>query len=397
MSQEMKLGPWPDGIDNVHRPNAVRVDQYGNPQAVVDALNVDFDPTGFPGSRGGQRLAIAISGAHSIATISAGTYFVAGGLVYKLFTGNGFAATQVGALNSDEPASFDDYLGGVVVSNRSSLIKIMDTYSGVLSIPDAQSPIVIPQAIGGLKAGNYGVAIANVRGGTEGALSDMQVVSVVEGGGIQVRIPPISGVDTVFVFRTDTNGMVMFHTDEAAPGSTIVLGSSTDLGKEPEFRFKRAMVSGDFVNFWRSRLLVAIGRNMYFSEPYGHHVTDRRQNFVQFPRKINFIRAVQEGVFVGTKEDVFFLPGTDPKAWKMVSTGGQPAASRGAILVDGSDLDPAYKLTGQNIAVWLSTSGFVYGTPDGGIIEPQAERFKNALPQQASIAYNDRRLTAVVT
>lgn len=403
---EAKFGPWPNGIDNLHKPNDVQVDQYGYPQAVVDAVNVDFSFDGYPSTRPGPQLRIALPGAHSIAKTAVGTYCVAASVVYRLTkNGDTYAATAIGSLNSNHPTSFDDHLGGVLVSNQTSLKRITAAGMFNATVTDGVQPALVAGASGGLAEGRYGIAVAFVdQFGQEGACSLIKMIDVAEGGGITVVAPTAPDAVSVRLFRTETNGKVLFRVTDAAPGATVLFGAGDPLGKEPiadPRQRAQAMPPGDFVNSWEAAglCLVARGRFLLYSLPRAYHLHSAVHGFLQFPRKIVFVRAVQKGVYVGTKgEDVYFLAGTNPRVWELVSTGGQPAAARGAIVVDGSDLDQAYQLSGQGVAVWLSTSGFVLGTGNGSIIEPQASRFKNQLPQQASIALNGaRRLTAVLT
>ena len=109
------------------------------------------------------------------------------------------------------------------------------------------------------------------------------------------------------------------------------------------------------------------------------------------------IAAVDAGVFVGTDDGVVFLRGGRPREWVQETTGalspfaGQPADISAFMLGQGTQ-------QGDNVsACWLARNGFVLGTNDGRVIEPQGDRIWIGDYTTAQLAVHNRRVTAAVT
>ena len=395
MSGTWKIGPFPLGIDNKSGETDLRRDQNGRTIALRDAFNVDIDRDGKVSRRAGRQKSIDLPGLHSLWTGRAASFGVAAGTLYVLTR---YQATAVCALNSDDPCDYADVNGSVIVGNRTTLIEVGPSSWRHVGLPDAPAPQLSADAVGGLVAGRYSIALALLRGDEVGALSPLQTVTVETGHGIRLTLPALPSEATGFrVYRTTPGGSVLYQCTDIPAGLGSYLIGSEPLGSDAPNQYLTRMPPGEFVALWRGRLLVARGRTLWWSEPMNYGLTSLRHNFVQLPRRITMIAAVEGGVFVGSAEGVVFLRGEQPKTWTLVGTSGRPPVKRCSAVLEGEDVDNELGQSGHQIAVWLADNGFVLGTEGGALSAPQANRLRIPLALSGSLAIHARRATAVTS
>jgi len=115
-----------------------------------------------------------------------------------------------------------------------------------------------------------------------------------------------------------------------------------------------------------SRIYVVVDNILWYSEPLAYGWFDLASNFIPFRSNIRMIRAVKDGIFVGTETEVVFLGGTDPREfyYLVVST---------SVVVDGTDV----KVLGTDVgngeqadvmALWTAQDGIYLGGISGKVI-----------------------------
>src|SRR5690606_10461200 len=67
-----------------------------------------------------------------------------------------------------------------------------------------------------------------------------------------------------------------------------------------------------WIEYWSGRLVVARGNSLLFSEPLRYGVYDQLRGFVQFEERIFRVAPLDTGRFVGLRNSVRCLGGTDP-------------------------------------------------------------------------------------
>lgn len=398
MSNERKIGPWPVGLDNVAPQGGADVDRYGRFVAAREALNVDFDVDGWPSSRVGRVLGLAGQNMHSGWSCSMGAFAMDGSMLCRATT-NGTTVTLTPAIDmgSAERVYYAELNGTIIASNKTSIVEIGPTWARPLGVDDGFAPHVVSAAGGGLPAGRYGVAISYVRNGREGALSSICTAEVADGGGLQMTgITAPLGIDLIRVYRTNRGGDVLYVATELSPFATTAMIGNGPLGREgPNERLTR-MVPGDHLAVWHGRALLARGRNLYFSHPLLYHLCSRRHSFVQAPRRITMIVAVEGGVFIGQPDGVLFLSGDGPKQWRMIRQGTHAPIAGAYGSINGSDLTGEYQLGGQQCAIWLTRAGYAIGAPQGGVIEAQSDRIEIPAAREGSLLIDAQRVTTTV-
>lgn len=398
MSNDVKIGPWPVGLDNVAPQGGADVDRYGRFVAAREALNVDFDVDGWPSSRVGRVLGLAGADMHSGWSCDMGAFAMQGSMLCRVTT-NGTTVTLTPAIDmgSAERVYYAPLNGTIIAANRTSIVEIGPTWARPLGVDDGFAPFAQAADGGGLPAGRYGVAISYVRNGREGALSSISTASLTDGQGISLTgITAPLGIDLIRVYRTNRGGDVLYVATELSPFATTALIGNGPLGREgPNERLTR-MVPGSFLMVWHGRALLARGRNIYISHPMLYHLCSRRHSFVQAPRRVTMLVAVEGGVFVGQPDGVLFLSGDGPSKWRMIQQGTHAPIAGAYGTVNGSDLTGEYQLGGQRCAIWLTGAGYAIGAPQGGVIEAQSDRITIPAASEGSLLVDARRVTTNV-
>lgn len=377
---EMKLGPWPIGLDNLTADTSLPAG------ALRQADDVLIESNGKVRSGPGPRLALPAAGLRSLWTsINGASYAVQGSTLVKVTLAG---LEPLGDIGGNGEASFADHAGQVLVGSASG---------GLFRIRDQAQPIALhapsfsatPSASGGLDAGRYGVAVAALRDGEEFGLSSVVFVDVPQGGGLALSI---AGGDLVRIYRTGANGDQLYRAVDAPAGIPGYLLGAGQLGTMPTGRFMAPMTGGHLMHSWSGRVLVARGRTLYYSQPMRPALCDPRHDFIQLPSRISMIAPVQDGVYLGDQQRTYFMSGTDPEQLAMRVLDAPPPPTGCALVVPGNIFPDIPDIP---VALWLGASGFVLGLDQGQVVQRQASRLKIPRFTHGSLATGARRLFAL--
>ena len=287
--------------------------------------------------------------------------------------------------------------GTVLVAGPAGIFQ----YNGSAAKPftiDAPPGPIVTASTGSLEAGDYGVAVAWLRGALESPLSPMTTHKSAAAGGLQVLLPmaldpTITGVR---MYLTRHNGGELLRGEDYPVVTTVVnLPTLPKLGAPTQFRHMDPMPTGQYLGLWQGRLVVAQGRTLRFSEAMAYHVHDPRHGFVQMPQRITFVAPVDGGLWVGQVDHVVFLRGTAPQELVFERKTSR-APVPGSTVALASDEAGEASGGGRAVVAWLSSVGFAMGTPDGGIIEPQAQRLRGISATAGSTVVQHGRLTTAL-
>jgi hypothetical protein len=101
------------------------------------------------------------------------------------------------------------------------------------------------------------------------------------------------------------------------------------------------------------------------------------------------------GEFVGLRDTVVFLSGTDPAEFQQRTVSGLNCP-KAALVVDPRYFPDALS-GGGPIAVWMSDVGFVVGRGDGGVVYPQAGNLRGLPIAPRNLAIIEDRVYAFAT
>lgn len=387
------------GIDNASgRDDALQVRGKAPHNFLRDAVNVDISDTGRASMRPGLR---KVSGAALAnlwqSTLHRDTFATLGDQWVKvdIRTWDSQPLATVG----DAPVSHLVLNGAVLVAGPAGIFQYDGTAAQrfTLDAPPAPMVISLPGA-GSLESGTYGVAVAWLRGATESPLSAITHSTVGIGALLTVTLPLCmdSTVTHVRLYLTRQNGGELLR-GEDYPISTAhaELPLLPKLGAPPPFQHKEPMPTGEYLSYWRGRLLTARANVLRFSEALAYHVHDPRHGFVQMPQRITFVHPTDGGVWVGQVDHVAFLAGSALGELALYRKTAKAPVPGSAIALDAED---AGDVAGGGAAVvaWLAENGYVLGAPDGSVVEKHDGRLHAIAGSRGSSAVLAGRLTTAI-
>lgn len=371
-------------MDMISDEHKLPSDNRGRRVAARDAVNGMFSREGHFSSRPGFRR-VSSSVAHSFGP----DVCVSGGELCRVDASG--TLTALHTLAADMRVSYAQVNGETVFSSLAEIGVIGASGVRPLATPTPAQPQAAADTAGGLFGGRYGVAMSIIANGQESATGPAAFVTVPEGGGILVENIPAGAR----LYRTAHNGTEFYRAQDFPAGASVALLGKQHPGKKADTRHLDPLPPGEFVRYWRGRLLTARGRFIFFSEPMRYGLHCRRTGFVQMPGKVRWIEPVEGGIFVGQPDGVLFLRGSEPKELQVERTGAAVPVY-GASTSIKPDLLGFEERPAGDCAVWLSEHGFTLGLPTGQVIAPQAPRIRLSA-SRGEIAVNDRRLIAIVT
>lgn len=211
---------------------------------------------------------------------------------------------------------------------------------------------------------------------------------------VEVGLDPLSYTavgDTVyFGSRTASgkivNGVAQAWGAEVSPGQWIspVMRPTDTLGAIAG-RMLGAVPMATEIEHYKGRIYLANERLLWATELYLYDLVDKTKNFIQFENDITMVRAVDDGLYVGTTAQLFFLSGILAKGLERTLIVDSPVIRGSAVWAPTADVHPQAKngpvpegnspvfMTGDGICVGLN-GGQVYNLTRGRVVFPGAER-----------------------
>lgn len=277
-------------------------------------------------------------------------------------------------------------------------------YDGVaarrLTIDTPPPPLVLA-ADGALPAGRYGVAVAWLRGALESATSEVRQVDVSDNGALDITFPFCADqtVTAVRLYLTEQNGGELRRAGDYPVGgaANALMSVAPALGDLARFRHLSPMPTGDFLKYWRGRLVTARANVIRFSEAMAYHLHDERHGFVQMPQRVTFIEPVDGGLWVGQVDHVVFLEGTEPGGFSVSRKSSRAPVPFSAVQLHADEIDAEIAQGGAATVLWLAENGYVAGTASGAIIELQKRAMSGIAAKSGTSVVLDKRVFTAVS
>jgi len=348
--------------------------------SVRSAVNVDIGRAGQFARRDGCTRRAPLPGLHSLFySVQCGATFVARDAILNRVDTTTYELTPVYHLGSARKLDYTEYNGNLYFANRTTVgwIPLGSTAARPVGVPKPPAPTLTAATQGALLPGKYAVAITLFDDrGEEGPASDVGIVSLPDGGSIQLGGLPQNIGWTVGVYITSADGDVLRQAVRLpAVFPTYALAENAE-GKILDTQYLTPMPPGHFVRWHNGRLLVARGAELLFSEPLRPHLHSPAHGVIPFTGVVSFVESVGDGVFVGDANGVWFLSGTDPSKFEQRLISRCRAVPRSSLMLPPEHLPKETVPADQPVAVWLSTSGYVVGMQGGRTVELQPDRVK---------------------
>lgn len=197
---------------------------------------------------------------------------------------------------------------------------------------------------GGLHSGRYTYWITHVRlaDGLEGAPAFGAAVDLPDGGILLSGLPELAGHGTN-VYLSGNEGDECYLVGTTVGSAFTFTGTNQDLQLPCRTLHEVPAPAGRLLAFWRGRALVAVGDVLYASQPNRWEAFNPLRDFKQLGAPITLVQPVDDGIYVGTEQELAFLAGVqfDALSYRRVLPGhvvlGSGCAVPGDRLALGGD------------------------------------------------------------
>jgi hypothetical protein len=192
--------------------------------------------------------------------------------------------------------------------------------------------------------------------------------------------------DTVYYVTPTQTGKVTARVHSAWTAGTYV-------GPETDRQFYNPP-AGQAIEIHSSRIYIAAGSVVWYSEPFAYDWFELRVGFMMFPERVTGLVSVVDGLWVLTLRDAYFVagmnPGQDSALRRMPGAG---AAEGTMIKVPGDRM-----LSGENSlesAMWCGKAIFA-GGPEGQLLNISGSKLVLPAAQTGAAYYHNDRAVFVL-
>lgn len=178
-----------------------------------------------------------------------------------------------------------------------------------ITLPTPQTTGTAVDIDGALTPGQYRSAVVLVRqsDGLESAPEYSPPMVTARGGLLFMGLPREPGFHTD-IYLTAKDGEAFYMAGRAQDGVLSITDGGALLVPLRNDRL-RPMPKGRLLTVWKGRLLTAAGNVLWASMPYKISLCDMSRDFKQFGAPITLVVPVDDGIYVGTEEELVFLAG----------------------------------------------------------------------------------------
>lgn len=245
--------------------------------------------------------------------------------------------------------------------------------------------------VGNMPAGDYQFAMTYLRAdGQESGTGLAGRISVPDGSGLNFTMPTSSDPNVAMkaLYLTTPNGEILYRAlvQMNVAGSCSYRNDSSELNLPLTTQFMGPPPAGHLLGYYHGRMYVAVGENLFYSEPYAYELFDLRR-YLSFDGRITLFAPIEDrdnpGIFIGTDTSTCWLNGVDPDEFKMV-----PGVNYGAIIGAMTNVDGAMYADHGNgarmLPMWLSMQGICVGLPGGTVQNITRSKYFSPVPAQSS-------------
>jgi hypothetical protein len=344
------------------------------PRDLLVGNNVDIDGTGKLSRRLG-RAEVSSGAASSLWSDGMQAFYVRSSQLYQLHPD--YSSTSV-ATGVNPTVSYGALDRAVYWTDNKQSGRVKDGVNTRWGIEVPTPTFEVSTTFGDLPAGTYGVTITYLRNGMESGAPRGKFLAVPENGAIRIQNIPTAAdtsVDGAIVYITRPDGEIFFRSALLGPADTDVTVYATHEDTLPlRTQFKGPAPAGHTVGFYAGRSYVGQGSVLFYSDPYEYELFDLGRNFIQFEGPIRIFAPVNDGVFVATDRQTFFLAGREPS--EFVSSLVLPFGGvQGTLTYPRND-----EITDRGVqgiaAMWVSHAGVCLGTTGGGLVNMTGDRYE---------------------
>ena len=365
------------GADNVSPEYAL------SDNSVRDMVNVAVDRSGGIRVRNGLR-ALSAGTYHSLFSLSSGGYLVVDG--GSLLHVKGGVVTAVESVSAHGRVRYCERGDEVFWTDGQTTGRVVASGSGSfwgLSCPPTP---VITTTQGALSAGRYLISHTAVCGGVESGAPTPTLVELTSTGGLVYMAPKATAGISFNVYLSPPSGAV---SDLRRVASGVMPETTTILRDKEGMRLRSFLAEkpypGQLLADHGGRLWIASGATLWFTDSESPHWLFPSEGYFLLPEPITLLVSVEDGLFVGSATQTWFLRGTRPSDMSL-----QHAAPFGAVLGTGTTRVPfdIFGNDGAPCAVWIDSVGVLcLGRMGGSIKRITENRYRIGPASSGEIAF----------
>lgn len=206
------------------------------------------------------------------------------------------------------------------------------------SVPTPESLGVSDVAFGALHPGQYRYHLTYVRQSDrlEGPAISSPPLAF-DHGGLRLDGLPVRDGYAINVYLSGLNGEGAYLAGSTTGGSFEYVGGNAALVLPCRTLSARAFPVGTITAFWRGRVLVAVDDVLWASRPNAPHLSDWR-DFKALGGPITAVQPVDDGIYVGTEQDLIWLGGTSWDALVHMPTQCGPVVPGSGVAAPGDKI-----------------------------------------------------------
>ena len=354
--------------------------------------NVDTDREGNISRRAGYTLQVSAGGYHSLYVFEKRNLLM---LCHKRDLGYYIPSLDTFVTLDTMPdayrTSFTEANGNLYFVNPSYTGMLRNGSSTVepigVALPNFKPEFAPVTNAGVLEAGTYGLAYSVVNEhGEESGLSSVQSIELTAQGGIQGTLFTTIAGSKYRIYLTTANGEELYQAAEFTANTASFLIADHEMGRMQDTLGLEPAPKGFWVRSFGSRLLIGSTDFVYFTEAFRPHLYNPAHGFVAVSGVVSLLESVGPGVYIGDKRGVFYYEGSDPTNWAVKQVLSERVVFNTGLLVPG-ELFGGELAQFDEIALWLTTSGFCAGLPGGQVVRLTADRLRLPSYVQGCSAY----------
>lgn len=328
--------------------------------------NIDITNSGGWKIRKGFRQRKAIDG-HSLWSDGDICLYREGTNLVRLFPDSSTLNLRTNLSSNELPMSYLSLLGKIYYSDGRNKGVIVHNQNRTWGLTEPKQP-VCTTILGTLSKGIYKVITTYIRNdGQESGASQPTTVELSDDShAIRVLTEASNDptVNAIFVYVTTPNGTAFhFFTRTTNAINIIDISSVTSLTFPLETQHLSTLPPGVFLTLYKARVLLVENYNLWCSMSYSYELCNRGIDYMSFPKPINMVCVVDDGLWIGTEQETYFMSGDIPpyKIEKTIPYGiveGQWASDVSGEKLLRDDIK-------GKVAIWGSTKGICVGGAGG--------------------------------
>lgn len=229
----------------------------------------------------------------------------------------------------------------------------------------------------------YRISYTRLSDGLEGApLSALPMQ--LDDGGLFINALPVREGHAINVYLSGHGGEGAYLAGSTQTAMFSYIGANSALTLPCRTVGMAPAPVGRAMAFWRSRVLVADGSVLWASMPGAWHLFDLRRDFKQFTAPITVVQPVDDGIYVGTEQELAFLGGVefDKLAYQQAMPGRVVPGS--GVAVPGDKMMLGNTLGSGSAMLCIADGGVVAGFNSGQIARLTEGRYRTEAAEVAA-------------